>query len=408
MGSSQNETLIRQAEEALRRSEERFRLLVEGVKEYAIFMLDPEGRVATWNEGARRIKGYATEEILGEHFSVFYTDEDIERRYPDEELRVAAAEGSYEDEGPRVRKDGSTFWANVVITALRDEDGTLRGFAKVTRDMTERREAAERERKLAQEQAARDQAAEILESISDAFFAVDGGWRFTYVNRKAEEVWDVSREELVGKNVWEMFPDWTDSEFSLRARRAMEEGSANAFETASLVPGAWIAVRIYTSRTGLSVYFQDITEHKQAEDAQRFLTEASDLLASSLDYRATLASVARLAVPTLADWCGVDVLAEDGSVERLAVAHEDPEKVHLALELQERYPADLESPGGVPKVLRTGRPELYPEVTDAMLEATARDAEHLALLREIGFTSAIVVPMAARGSILGPIIVVSA
>ncbi len=406
--SSQNEALIRQAEEALRRSEERFRLLVEGVKDYAIFMLDPEGRVATWNEGARRIKGYRAEEILGEHFSVFYTDEDVERRYPDEELRVAAAEGSYEDEGPRVRKDGSTFRANVVITALRDDTGVLRGFAKVTRDMTERKEAAERERKLAQERAARDQAAEILESISDAFFAVDGAWRFTYVNREAEEIWDIPREELVGKNVWEKFPDWADSEFSLRAERAMEERSATAFETASLVPGAWIAVRIYPSRTGLSVYFQDATGRKQAEDAQRFLAEASDALSSSLDYRETLAGVARLAVPTLADWCGVDVLAEDGSVERLATAHEDPEKVPLALRLQERYPADPESPGGVPKVLRTGHAEIYPEVTDAMLEATARDAEHLALLREIGFTSAIVVPMAARGRTLGAITLVSA
>jgi PAS domain S-box-containing protein len=114
-----NDTLIRQVEEALRRSEERFRLLVEGVKDHAIFMLDPQGHVETWNAGARRIKGYEDQEIIGQHFSVFYTGEDIERRHPEEELRVAAAEGVYEEEGLRVRKDGSTFWANVVITALR-------------------------------------------------------------------------------------------------------------------------------------------------------------------------------------------------------------------------------------------------------------------------------------------------
>ena len=125
--------------EALRQSEERFRLLVEGVKDYAIFMLDPYGYITTWNEGARRIKGYEAEEIVGEHFSTFYTDEDVERAHPDEELRVAAAEGSYEEEGLRVRKDGSTFWASVLITAFRDDDGELRGFAKVTRNITARK-----------------------------------------------------------------------------------------------------------------------------------------------------------------------------------------------------------------------------------------------------------------------------
>src|SRR5215217_578844 len=136
---------------AFRESEERFRLLVEGVKDYAIFMLDPHGYITTWNEGARRFKGYEEEEIIGEHFSIFYTSQDIERGHPDEELRIAEAEGSYEEEGPRVRKDGSTFWASVLITPLRDEEGELRGFAKVTRDITTRKEAEERERLLLRE-----------------------------------------------------------------------------------------------------------------------------------------------------------------------------------------------------------------------------------------------------------------
>src|SRR5215218_5694579 len=140
--------------EILRQSEERFRLLVEGVKDYAIFMLDPHGYITTWNEGAKRIKGYEAEEIVGEHFSIFYTEEDIERGHPDEELRIAAADGSYEEEGLRVRKDGTTFWASVLITALRDEEGDLRGFAKVTRDITARKEAEERERSLLHKQVA--------------------------------------------------------------------------------------------------------------------------------------------------------------------------------------------------------------------------------------------------------------
>ena len=124
---------------SLRESEERFRLLVEGVKDYAIFMLDPDGIIVSWNSGAEAIKGYRAEEIIGQHFSVFYTDEAIERSWPQRELEVAGRDGRLEDEGWRVRKDGSTFWANVIITALYDSEGELRGFAKVTRDMTERR-----------------------------------------------------------------------------------------------------------------------------------------------------------------------------------------------------------------------------------------------------------------------------
>jgi PAS domain S-box-containing protein len=260
--------------EVLRQSEERFRLLVEGVKDYAIFMLDPYGYVTTWNEGAQRIKGYDSEEIIGEHFSVFYTPEDKERDHPEQELRIAAAEGSYEEEGLRVRKDGSTFWANVLITALRDEDGELRGFAKVTRDITARKAAEERERLLAQERVARERTTDILESISDAFYAVDRGWRFTYVNNRAEEMWGRTREELLGENLWEVFPKEVGSESYRQIRRAMEEGVTTEFEAFSPALDAWVAGRTYPSRQGLSVYFRDVSERKRAEESLRRVTEA--------------------------------------------------------------------------------------------------------------------------------------
>ena len=258
--------------EALRQSEERFRLLVEGVKDYAIFMLDPYGHITTWNEGARRIKGYEAEEIVGEHFSVFYTDEDKEGAHPEEELRVAAAEGRYEEEGIRVRKDGSTFFASVLITALRDEEGELRGFAKVTRNITERKEAEERERLLARERAARARTTDILESISDAFFAVDREWRLTYVNGKAEQLWGRPREELLGKNVWEEFREEEGSESYRQIRRAMEQGVTTEFE-AEWTDAGW-RERAYPSREGLSVYFRDVTERKLAEEALRRVREA--------------------------------------------------------------------------------------------------------------------------------------
>jgi PAS domain S-box-containing protein len=144
--------------EALRESEARFRLLVETVRDYAIFMLDPTGHVATWNAGAERIKGYRADEIIGRHFSVFYPEERVAEGFPTYELEVAAREGRFEDEGWRIRKDGSRFWANVVITALRNASGELVGFAKVTRDLTERRAAEEQARRLAAEQGARAEA----------------------------------------------------------------------------------------------------------------------------------------------------------------------------------------------------------------------------------------------------------
>ena len=121
-----------------------FRLLVDAVQDYAIFILDPDGYVLTWNSGARAIKGYTREEIVGKHFSVFYPQEAVESHWPERELALADKEGRFRDEGLRVKKDGSTFWASVTITALREADGSLYGFAKVTQDLTNRREAQER------------------------------------------------------------------------------------------------------------------------------------------------------------------------------------------------------------------------------------------------------------------------
>ncbi len=145
----------REAEERLRQSEEMFRLLVSSVRDYAIFMLDPDGKVTTWNAGARRIKGYEAGEIIGKHFSIFFPEEDVRENKPQRELETAREKGSVECEGYRVRKDGSRFWANVVLTAVFDANGKLRGFAKVTRDISERKRAEEAERAAAEQREAR-------------------------------------------------------------------------------------------------------------------------------------------------------------------------------------------------------------------------------------------------------------
>jgi PAS domain S-box-containing protein len=197
--TSQLEATIAQLEskqQDLRHSEEIFRLLVEGVRDYAIFLLGPDGRIVSWNEGAERIHGYEVSEVVGEHFSVFYTEEDVDRGLPGEELRVAAIEGRFEEEGRRVRKDGTLFQADVVITALRDEAGDLRGFSQVTRDITARKEAEEALRsslrKMADLKAALDESAVVA--------ITDQHGKITYVNDKFCEISKYYMEELVGQD----------------------------------------------------------------------------------------------------------------------------------------------------------------------------------------------------------------
>ena len=147
-----------------------YQLLIESVRDYAIFVLDADGRVATWNIGAERLKGYKPSEIIGRHFSTFYGEEDLKARKPWKELEVAIAEGRVEDEGWRIRKDGTRFWANVIITALRDDSGNLIGFAKVTRDLTERRlaelKAIDDARRLSESEAANKAKADFLAAMS--------------------------------------------------------------------------------------------------------------------------------------------------------------------------------------------------------------------------------------------------
>ncbi len=180
---------------SLKESEERYRLLVEGVEDYAIYMLDTGGRIVTWNTGAQRIKGYKAAEILGKHYSILFTAEDLEHHQPEQELEIAANQGHYVSEGWRRRKDGSLFWATIVLTALRDETGSLCGFSKVTRDISERKRAEEEIQKL-------------LKDLSDVKFALDqaailvvtdSSGIITAVNDKFCEISQYSRAELIGQ-----------------------------------------------------------------------------------------------------------------------------------------------------------------------------------------------------------------
>jgi len=248
-------------EEALRAEKERFRRLVDEVEDYAIFQLDEDGRVVSWNAGAEAIKGYAAEDIIGEHFSAFYTASAVEAGVPARNLEAARAEGRVEDTGWRVRADGSRFWASVVITALRDDDGDLVGYSKVTRDETERHEYKQRLEQERTELAA--ELNEVLDRVSDAFFALDDDWRFTYVNDQAAEIIEIDAEGAIGESIWDLFPAAVGTTFESEYRHAMAEQEAVSFEAFFPPLDRWFEVSAYPSETGLSVYFRDVTERRE-------------------------------------------------------------------------------------------------------------------------------------------------
>lgn len=259
--SSRDITERKQVEEALRESEQRTRLLIESVTDYAIYQLDTEGRIVSWNAGAERIKGYKADYIIGEHFSRFYTAEDVADGKPQHALHEAASKNRYEAEGWRVRQDGSRFWANVVVSALRDEAGDLRGFAKVTRDMTMRHEAEEQLRLSAL------RVTNILESIGEAFFSLDKEWRFTYINDQAERILRRTREELSGQILWKEFSPIIGTRFEHEYLKAVETNTPTVFEEFFPPFDAWFEIHAYPSEEGLSVFFQDITARKETEQA---------------------------------------------------------------------------------------------------------------------------------------------
>lgn len=240
-----------------------FETLVDAVEDYAIFLLDPQGRVATWNAGARQSKGYERSEILGEPVARFYTDADTVARVPERNLAAAARDGTMTDSGWRVRKDGTEFWASVTITALRDEEGTLRGFAKVTRDQTERRKSEYRLRR--QHDEVTSELETVLDRVDDGFVAVDEDWQFTYVTDRASEMLGLPTAELLGSTVWTVLPEIATGRVREFAETAMERQESGSIDFYSELLDRWFEIRAFPDDTGLSVYFRDVSDRKERE-----------------------------------------------------------------------------------------------------------------------------------------------
>lgn len=259
-----------QREQLLERTEP-FHLLVASVTDYAIFILDPEGRVTSWNVGAERIKGYLADEIIGQHFSRFYPREDVEQDKPAHELQAALAQGRFEDEGWRLRKDGSTFWANVIITPMRDESGTLRGFAKVTRDLTVRRQLEERLR----ESEARLQA--FLNHSPAVIFLKDVEGRYLHVNTKFLQCFGLCSEQVIGRSDAELFAPDQAAEFSANDHAVLASGTPLEFEESAQYdqgPSISMVSKFPVSDTsgriiGIGGIATDMTEYKHAQEALR-------------------------------------------------------------------------------------------------------------------------------------------
>ncbi|MCL6752127.1 PAS domain S-box protein [Nostoc sp. CCCryo 231-06] len=411
----------------------------------------------------------------------------------------------------------------------------------ICQEITERKQAeVEREQLFEREQAARveaetarEQITKILESITDGFLAFDSEWRFTYLNHEGSRNLGRSCEDLLGKNLWEEFPQLANTSFGQLYQRAVALGMPLELEDYYPPFDAWFAVRVYPSPTGLSLYFRninvrkqaeaklreseacfrllaenstdiisrhtidgtllyispacytvlgyqpeelvghpsrelvhpddlaeiarnypvnadlpdiytithrarhkygnyiwleatirairdrqtkeilemqassrDITERKQVEEEQRFLAEASEILAASLDYETTLASLARLVVPKIADWCLVDIICDNQLVRRVAAAHADPEKQELVEQLQ-NYPPDLTRKEGIAEVIRTGKSQISHFIYDEQMQAVSQNANHLKILQELNPISGISVPLIVRGRVLGAMTLVS-
>jgi PAS domain S-box-containing protein len=405
------------AESELRASEERFRLIVEGAHDYALFMLDPAGQVSSWNTGAARLKGFVAEEIVGQHFACFYTAEDQLNGLPARLLAAAEASGHVEDEGWRVRKDGSRFWASVAITALRDDAGQLRGFSKLIRDLTERRRADQALR------AERDRFFKLAETVPGVVHAFrlrpDGTSDFPYASPRIVDLYGLTPEALAQdasglsaywhpEDVEWLYASFERSQRELAAWRA-EFRVINPARGQIWVEGHSIPVQEADGSVIWYGVLTDITERKQAEQAMersadrlRVLADASRAFAEAGgDRQVLLDRMARIFAERLRAACTIRLISDDGEwLDIAALGHYDPaELVNMRdsigswrIRLSDSIPAAITA--------RTGQTQFVPVIDRDALSASL-DPERRGLLETFLPHSLIATPLQLSGQSLG-------
>lgn len=383
-----------------------------------------DGAIVSWNRAAERLYGYTADEVKEKHIRVLTPPDRI-----DELSNIFQALRQGESiphlETVRQTKDGRMIDVALTISPIRDEAGHITGASTIVRDITDRKRV-EQERSLlaTQIENERERLHNVVANVPGVVWEAWGqpdeaSQRIDFVSEHVEKMLGYGVNEwLSTPNFWLSIVHPEDKKRAAQEAAAIfgsRKGGTSRFRWLAK-DGRVLCVEAQSvvmcddadNPIGMRGVTMDITERKRAEDSQRFLAEASGLLGSSLDYETTLASVAKLAVPKLADWCTVHIAEENGELRQLAVAHADPAKIERARELRRRYPLDLDAPIGVPNVFRTGRAEFYPQIDVQNLERAFRNAELARILQEEGLRSCMIVPLVARNRTLGTITLVTA
>src|SRR5579864_3068207 len=375
----------------------------------AILSKTLDGTITSWNPAAEWLYGFTAAEAIGRSIDIIIPPE---RRAELNTIldRVGRGERIAPHETERVRKDGLRIRVVVTVSPIRDASGAIIGVSTIAHDITESRRS---------EQTLRLHSM-LFEAAHEAIFAWNAEAGITFWNRGAEEQYGWTAAEALGRSSHDLLGtprEQVDSFMATLHRQARWQGELShaTKDGRRLLVEARLALVAGDGREYVVEATRDVTEQRRVEAARRaadarstFLAEAGRVLGSSLEYERTLASLAELAVPYVADWCAVDVLDTSGTLRRLAVAHVDPEKLRVAHELQERYPPDPVASVGPWKVVRTGTSELMSDVTDAVLERAARNPHDLALFRALGIRSYMAAPVRVRDDVLGAISFVAA
>jgi PAS domain S-box-containing protein len=408
----QDITALKNTQDALYTERERLRVTLYAIGD-GVITTDQEGSITFMNPIAEKLTGWVVQEAIGTPIKqVFPIVHEQTHEAAENPVERALAQGEIvrlSNHTALITRQGVQIPIEDSGAPIRDANGDIIGAVLVFHDVTVRREA---------EEALRDNNETLQALVNSSPLAtivvnMDGLVRLW--SPAAERMYGWTAAEVVGLPLRTIPPE-EQADFD-RAREAVACGeiiigregrrrtrnAGTLFASYSMAPLRDSEGNV----TSFMLITQDITERKRADTTQRFLADAGAILASSLDYATTLTNVAKLATPQIADWCAVDILDENETIQRVAVAHIDPEKVQWAYELQKRYPVDENAPRGVPQILRTGESEFYPNITDEILVAAARDPEQLQLMREIGFVSAMTVPLTARGRTFGVISFVS-